>query len=109
MSKSKEAPVVFTPSHTPLAAVGEKKPKTGNGNATLRTATAAAKAAEAARDLAKKAARESEQMRDEAWGARRCCEIALLEADRAQGKTAFLFALSFAANLALLIVNLLFV
>ena len=108
MSKSK-TPVVFETCATPLAVAGEKKVKPGSGNATLRTATAAAKAAEAAREQARRAAREAEQMRDEAWGARRCCESALLEADRAQGKTAFLFALSVIANIAFLIVNLLFV
>lgn len=40
--------------YTPLVAVGEPKPKTGNGKATFKTASAAANAAREARDEAKK-------------------------------------------------------
>lgn len=39
--------------YTPLVAVGEPKPKTGNGKATFKTASAAANAAREARDEAR--------------------------------------------------------
>ena len=45
--------------YTPLVAVGEPKPKTGNGKATFKTASAAANAAREARE-ARDEARESE-------------------------------------------------
>lgn len=57
-----------------LAVAGEKKPKTGNGKATIKTATAAANAARLARD-------EARSLRDETWVLRKACEQLVRDAD----------------------------
>lgn len=91
----------------PLVDLNAKKPKTGNGNATLRTATAAAKAAEAARDEARKAARETAGLRDEAWFCRRGCEQSVVDADAVCRRASAWAKIALAANAALVLLHLL--
>ena len=109
MTKPNKTPQTTTsPAYpAPLVDLNARKPKTGNGNATLRTATAAAKASEAARDEARKAARETAGSRDEAWLCRRACEQAAFNADAVYSRMSAWAKIALAANAALVLLHLL--